>query len=90
MAVNNALIDRMKPPGSVLDSVECRETLCRVQVKTSDDARYDEAFHAVLHARWSFGTGAFFLSRDDTSGRTEGLVMFLAKHGTELPGVTTP
>jgi hypothetical protein len=90
MAINNALTDRMKPPGMVLESVECRETLCRVEVATSDETNYEDAFQTMLHARWSFGTGAFFLSRDDANGSTEGLVMFLAQNGVELPGIVTP
>jgi hypothetical protein len=84
--IHNTLVGLMKPPASVLQSVECRETLCRVEVATSDESHYQEAFQAVLQARWSFGTGAFFLTRDDEGGSTEGLVMFLAQNGTELPG----
>jgi hypothetical protein len=86
-AIHNTLVDLMKPPASVLQSVECRETLCRVKVGTSDESHYTEAFQALLQARWSFGTGAFFLTRDDESGSTKGLVMFLAQNGTDLPGV---
>lgn len=89
MSINNALAGVMKPPASILQSVECRETLCRVKVATSDETHYEEAAHALLQARWSFGTGAFFMTRDDAGGRTEGLVMFLAQKDTDLPGVTT-
>src|SRR6186713_441526 len=64
MTIHNTLVGLMKPPASVLQSVECRETLCRVEVGTSDESSYLEAFQALLQSRWSFGTGAFFLTRD--------------------------
>jgi hypothetical protein len=88
MTIRNTLVGLMKPPASVLQSVECRETLCRVEVGTSDESNYVEAFQALLQARWSFGTGAFFLTRNDESGSTKGLVMFLGQNGLELPDVT--
>jgi len=57
MAINNALVGALKPVGSLLKSVDCRGSLCRVEVATSDETQYEETFQAVLQARWSFGTG---------------------------------
>lgn len=90
MAINNTLVGLVKPPNAVLKSVDCRETVCRIEVGTNDEDHYDEAFQSLLHSRWSFGTGPFFVGRNDADGTTKGVVMFLSRNDAALPGVASP
>jgi hypothetical protein len=83
--ITNALVELKKAPSVSVQSVDCRETLCKIEVGTAGETTYQEAFNALLQAQWHFGGGPAFLTRDDMSGTTKGLVMFVGRQGHDLP-----
>lgn len=85
-------IQAVLPAGSRLQRLECRGTLCRIEISHTDL----EEFHTYTRDAFSnletrVTTGALFttLLGDPTPGRPVVSVAFLAREGTELPSLET-
>jgi hypothetical protein len=69
---------------SSVTSIECRASLCRVELTHQDERAYASFANAYAHAQVWKGPG--FFSKQGETGRGEWImVMFLAREGNELP-----
>jgi hypothetical protein len=74
----------LMPPQSTLKSVECKETMCRIEMVYGDLAQY-QAFMRQLTPDALPWNGTLFSSRvGDASERPATIVAFLSREGQEL------
>ncbi|WP_394822964.1 hypothetical protein [Pendulispora albinea] len=72
--------------GTALESVDCRETLCKVDVRHTSQATY-EAFldDTFTRARDFIWNAPVFISRKEGAGEDVHVVMYIAREGYSLP-----
>src|SRR5262249_53529512 len=67
-------------------AIECRSSLCRVELTHQDELAYTHFADAFSHAKSHIWKGpGFFSKRDEPPRGAWIMVMFLAREGTELP-----
>lgn len=71
---------------STLESVDCRESLCKARITHHDQAGYDK-FLSQLQASRDTWNGAFWLYRDPTAEGEETVQnsIYFAREGTNIP-----
>jgi hypothetical protein len=78
--LSQALSGVMEP--KLIRNVSCRESLCRVDLSTSDHSSYSSAKMAILTLMWP---AQFFLTPENAEQGNYNLVGFFAKEGVPLP-----
>jgi hypothetical protein len=76
---------RAMPPSSVLKSVECRETMCRIDMVYDDLAQYHEFISRMRPDALPWNGTFFSTPLGDLSDGPITFVAFLSREGKELP-----
>jgi hypothetical protein len=78
-------LEGLATKGTRIEGVECRSSLCRVQLKHDSPDIGETFLKAFIRGKvWPSDTGLALRSQPDGSGKG-GMTIYLAKQGTSLP-----
>ncbi len=77
------------PERSSLRSVDCRRTLCRLEVANEDQAAFDKTARQVSTPTFWSGAGFITDKAESTHGKPLTMTVFLAREGFDLPDEET-